>query len=187
MWILHNLMIVYIEWISYRIDNMLFAIYILSKWRIWFFIRYSCRVICHMPYSVWVQTKCGLLTLVHRFKCKQRVVHYSSYILDWNNTRKHKELWFLADIKKCAHVGVCKCVRGHACYQPFESHIFLRVPWIWNLILGGFWNRWSESELRIQITEMADPIWRTKIWKATRLGLYLVLRGFWGRWLRIPA
>ena len=121
MWILHNLMIVYIEWISYRIDNMLFAIYILSKWRIWFFIRYSRRVVCHMPYSVWVQTKCGLLTLVHRFKCKQRVVHYSSYILDWNNTRKHKELWFLAGIKKCAHVGVCKCVREYASQVGFAE------------------------------------------------------------------
>ena len=47
--------------------------------------------------------KYSLLTLVHRFKCKQRVVHYSPYMLHWNNSLKHREMWFY--ITLCVKCG----------------------------------------------------------------------------------
>ena len=98
------------------------------------------------PPFVLCAKKCGFLTLLHCFKCKQRIVHHPQYILHKNNTRKHREMWFLAGncVPRqcvCAWVYTSVAARAHS-----KARIFPRVQWIWNWVRGGLQGRW----LRIQ-------------------------------------
>ena len=95
-------------------------------------------VICH---SFCVQIKCGLFTLVHSFKCKQRVVHHSQYILDWNNIRKRREKRFLVKNEKFLVRKVYACM-GTSVINPLKHAFFIRF--------NGFKIEYSES-FRVRI------------------------------------
>ena len=99
----------------------------------WVFTRHSHRMWITSGFSLVIRFGCkkwfGDTRTSHGFTCKQRVLCHLPYILDENNTVKHREIWFFP-ASKCvsarmyAHAWAFWC--GSACVHG-RAWVYVRV------------------------------------------------------------